>query len=187
MLEIVVSDLEYYDESGNDGEGRFETLKGGTLLLEHSLASLSKWESVYEKPFLENDSLTNDEASFYIECMCIGDNPRADLIPFLSIEQNNAIQQYITRKHTATWFNEVQFNSSANPNKKKVITSEVIYSWMINYGIPFECERWNLNRLITLIRVCQADQQAEKLNSRDSIAHMKALNEQRRAKYRSGG
>ena len=40
--------------------------------------------------------------------------------------------------------------------------SELIYWYMSQLGIPFECDKWNLNRLLTLIRLAAAKQNNQK-------------------------
>lgn len=187
MLTLTIADSEYFDDLANNGDGLFKTITGGELYLEHSLVALSKWESFYEAPFLGNKELGANETRYYIECMCLGDNPRTDLIPFIKPSQLEEIQNYISRKHTATWFNDTPTSETKTLGKEKVITSELIYSWMINYGIPFSCETWNVNRLITLIRVCQVDSQGDKMSSSDRVSQMQELNRRRRAQSGSGG
>ena len=100
---------------------------------------------------------------------------------------NNVMQQvtsYIEDSMTATWFSDEEtrkFNS-------ETITSEIIYYWMVALNIPFECEKWHLNRLITLIKVCSIKNQPPKKMSRSkALANRKALNAARRKQFNTHG
>src|SRR5881628_1662923 len=162
MLTIRVSAAEAFDESSQE----FTTQGGTTLDLEHSLASLSKWESIHEKPFLGKESKTSEEIISYVRCMSLTDDFPEELFHRLSDTNIEAIGKYIDAKMSATWFND----QPGAPGTHEVITSELIYYWMTVFTIPFECERWHLNRLFTLIRVCNAKQAKPKKMSRSEIA-----------------
>lgn len=179
MLRIRVSGTEMFNESS-----QMFTKEGGTVLeLEHSLVSLSKWESIYEKPFLDNKEMTTEEVLGYIRAMCLHEVPE-EIFSQLSEENINEINSYIDAKMTATWFNE----PPGAPRAKEVITSEVIYYWMITFQIPFECETWHLNRLFTLIRVCSIKQAKPKKMSRAEVARRnRELNAQRKARMGTTG
>ena len=71
MLKITTPDVEFYDEEKNE----FSYIKGRTLRLEHSLISISKWESKWCKPFLEKNEKTNEEIIDYIKCMTLNEVP----------------------------------------------------------------------------------------------------------------
>jgi len=180
MLKITVGSTEMFDE-----EKQAFTSQGGVeLTLEHSLASVSKWEQIFEKPFLSNESKDEQEILAYVKCMVVGDIPPGDFLQDLDADNFEAINEYMNRKMTATWFSE----KGGRGRSSEVITSELIYYWMTALGIPFECEHWHLNRLMTLIRIANAKQQKPKPMSKAEIArHNRELNEQRKARLGTKG
>lgn len=179
MLIITVSGVEAFDEATQEF-----TIQGGTdLELEHSLASLSKWESIYEKPFLGTEQKTSEEVITYLECMALRSYPKK-LFHQLSVEDLERLNAYIESKQSATWFRD----QPAAPRSREVITAELIYYWMVTFGIPFECERWHLNRLFTLIRICNIKQSKPEKMSREELAQRnRELNAQRRAQLGTRG
>jgi hypothetical protein len=180
MLTIVVPGVEMFDEQSQE----FITRDDVTLELEHSLVSLSKWESIYKKPFLGSSDKTTAEVLGYIKVMALTPEIPEEIFQKLSDTNLTAINDYIDDKMTATWFRE----APGVPKNLEVITSEVIYYWMIAFNIPFECERWHLNRLFTLIRVCSIKQAKPQKMSRSQIAAQnRELNAQRRAQYNTTG
>lgn len=181
MLTITVGAAEVFDES----TGEFSTHGGVELQLEHSLVSLSKWESKHEKPFLGELSKTPEETLDYIRCMVLGPIPPGDFLHKLSKENYEAINEYLGRKMTATWFYEAP---GAPKTRREVVTAELIYYWMTVFHIDFECQYWHLNRLFTLIRICNLKQETPKKMSRAQIsARNKALNDQRKAQLGTKG
>ena len=187
MLEIKVDSREWYNERTKE----FLTIPGVTLQLEHSLISISKWEAKWHKPFIQSsDHLNRDEIIDYIKCMTISPgNVNNDVYMSLSQKNVNDIIEYIKNPMTATWFKE----DKSKPKSREIITSELIYYWMVALQIPFECQKWHLNRLLTLIRVCNAKNEEsapknnKKLSQRDLMSRNRALNAQRKAKLHTKG
>lgn len=179
MLEIIIPEREYYDEINNE----FIIDQKRVLRLEHSLVSISKWESKWLKPFLSVKDKTADEIIDYIRCMTITQNVEPEVYNRLTENNMIAINEYINAPMTATTFN----NMKDTPNRE-VITSEVIYYWMVAFNIPFECEKWHINRLLTLIKVCNAKSNPpKKMSKQEIIARNRQLNAERRKQLNSKG
>lgn len=184
MLKITVpaTKIEFFDEA-NETFVNIDT-EEQTLQLEHSLVSLSKWESKWCKAFLSKADKTDEEIIDYIKCMTITQNVNPDVYKVLTQKNFEDVQKYIEAPMTATYFNEDKNGKRNN----ETITSELIYYWMVALNIPFECQKWHLNRLITLIRVCNIKNQPPKKMSRSSVANQyKSLNAARRQKYNTRG
>lgn len=188
MLELVVpSDInEGWDEI--KGEFIYEELnKPKTIMLEHSLVSLSKWESLWKKRYFPVENRTIDEIVSYIQCMTITKNVEPEVYDRLIHHQDliNRITEYINDPMTATTFGK---NQNDNSTRTENISSELIYFWMFDNGIPMECEKWHLNRLLTLIRVCNVKRgSGKKMNQSEIMRQYKSINEANRAKFRSKG
>lgn len=179
MLKITVPGKEMYNEETNE----FFTAEPYTLQLEHSLVSLSKWESKWNKPFLGKDTKTIPETMDYIRCMTITQNVPDDIYDRLSEKNIEDIKKYIDAPMTATTFSNFQEKKS-----NETITSELIYYWMIALTIPMECQKWHLNRLLTLIRVCNIKNTPPKKMSKSEIMRRNAsLNAARRKAMNSKG
>ncbi|MDY6058104.1 MAG: hypothetical protein SPI36_02520 [Candidatus Onthovivens sp.] len=180
MLEIVIPETEQWDEVNQE----FITSNRQILRLEHSLVSLSKWESKWKKPFLSNKEKTYEETIDYIKCMTLTQNVNDTVYNLLDKDNIEKINKYIGDPMTATTFKEDQ-------NKKggrEIITSELIYYWMISLNIPFECQKWHLNRLLTLIKVCGIkNQPPKKMSKKDVMSRNAALNAARRKQMNSRG
>lgn len=184
MLDITIPDTELYDSKNN----RFIKIKEQTLRLEHSLVSLSKWESKWRKPFLSDRyETTYEELLDYIKCMTISQNVKPEVYSAINAKQIEQIKEYINTPMTATYFSHEEKDDSNG----KEITSELIYYWMSELGIPWEGQKWHLSRLITLIKVFNAERKPQnKRNKRsesDMWAEYEALNKARREKLKSKG
>ncbi len=179
MLTITIPEAEMFNEETNE----FVKGKAITLQLEHSLVSLSKWESKWKKAFLKKDNKTIEETLDYIKCMTITQNVPDEVYNRLTSENIAAINAYIENPMTATTFNDT--NSHTN---RETVTSELIYYWMIALNIPMECQRWHLNRLLTLVRVCNIKNTPPKKMSRKEImSRNAALNAARRKQLGTTG
>lgn len=180
MLTLIVPGTEMFDERTSE----FVTHGDVTLELEHSLVSLSKWESKYEKPFLGDEKKTTEEVIGYVEAMFLSETFPVEILQKLSEENFKQINDYIDAKMTATWFSD----QPSAPRSRDVITAELIYYWMIVFTIPFECQYWHLNRLFTLIRVCNLKQsKPEKMSRNEIAARNRELNAQRRSQLGTRG
>lgn len=185
MLKMVLEPREYIIETP-EGDVLFKKTQGGTLLLEHSLISLSKWESKYKKPFLNRDEMkTREESLYYIKCMTLNKGLPDDIYSSLTDSDIMKINEYIDDSMTATWFNE---DENRRHIGREIVTSELIYYWMIALNIPVEFEKWHLSRLITLVKVCEIKQRdPKKMKKSDIFARNKKLNDARRKRSGSKG
>lgn len=180
MLTIIVPAREGFDERTET----FIQTKEQVLTLEHSLVSISKWESKWKKPFLSKEEKTRPETIDYIKCMTLTQNVDPNVYYFLTADNFKAIEEYVGDSMTATWFSEDP-NASKN---SEIITAEIIYYWMIAFNIPFECQKWHLNRLLTLIRVCNIkNAPAKKMSKNDIYNRNRNLNAARRRALNSRG
>jgi hypothetical protein len=174
----------YGPESYDSSRDRFTRTELFRLELEHSLVSLSKWESKFEKPFLGDGEKSGEEVLWYIEAMHQGENLPEDFHEKLEVSDIEAINDYINAKMTATWFADVPGRTA----QKEIITAEIIYYWMVSLNIPFECQNWHLNRLLTLIRVInEKNSPPKKLSREEVLARNRAINEQRQKQYGTAG
>ena len=179
MLTVVTKDVEYYDEKSET----FSVIKGSTFTLEHSLLSVSKWESKWEIPFLTSKKHTDEQVLDYVLMMDVNSKMTYSDLEGLSQESFNKIQNYISKKHSATVFSDQR-----NSGSREAITSELIYYWMISHNIPFEAEKWHLSRLLTLIQVCnRKNTPPKKMSKSDIAARNRELNAHRRAQFKTKG
>lgn len=179
MLKITVPAREYFD----DNTQMFINIPEQKLELEHSLFSLSKWEAKWGKAFLGKQTKTNEELFDYIRCMTITPDVNPMVYSGLTQENQKQIEEYINSKMSATCLPERKGGRSGDTP-----TSELIYYWMVSLQIPFECQHWHLNRLLTLIQVCNIkNQPSKKMNRGDLMRRNSALNAQRRAKHHTKG
>lgn len=180
MLTIEVPIQEGFDHEKKE----FVTLVGFKLNLEHSLVSLSKWESNFKKPFLTDKPKTDEEILWYIKSMILNEEVPEELFMKLSEQNLKAINDYINDPMTATWFTKIE----KKPGPKPVITAEIIYYWMIEFGIPVEFQNWHLERLLTLIKVCEEKRTPpKKMNAAQAAEQRRMLNEQRKAQHNTTG
>ena len=180
MLRITIPAVEQWDERKQE----FVITKEQTLQLEHSLVSLSKWESKWCKPFLTKQEKTFEETLDYIKCMTITQNVNPEVYNYLTNKNIEEINNYINAPMTATYFSDDKIAKTS----REQITAELIYYWMIALNIPFECQKWHLNRLLTLIKVCNIKNQPPKKRSRKEImSRNAALNAARRKRLNTRG
>lgn len=182
MLQLLVTGEPIWDE---EKEEFLPAMKDYTLHLEHSLLSISKWEEIYEKPFLSTEK-DLEMIKVYAKCMSINKVPD-EVYEHLTIENINEISAYIEAKKTATWFSDREGAHSSGKMNGEVITSELVYYWMIEMGIPVEFQKWHLNRLLTLIRVVSVKRDPKAGKQKMTLAERKALNKARQAKYHTKG
>ena len=182
MLQLVLPAIEMFDEAKSE----FIELKEQTLQLEHSLVSLSKWESKWCKPFLGKEEKTIEETIDYIKCMTLTQNVKPETYNRLNKKHFDQVYEYINAPMTATTFNNG--NNKKGKSSGEVQTSEIIYYYMIALNIPMECQKWHLNRLLTLIRVCEVkNQPAKKMSKREIMSRNAALNAARRQQLNTKG
>lgn len=180
MLPITVTQADLFD----DELQMFIPVKTHTLRLEHSLVSLSKWESKWHKPFLSNTDKTYEETIDYIRCMNMTQNTDPMVFRALTDEQIKQINDYIDNPMTATTVPDIK----NGPPSREQVTSELIYYWMVALNIPFECEKWHLNRLLTLIKVTNfKNQPPKKMSKSEIMSRNRALNEARKKKFNTKG
>lgn len=180
MLRIIIEGDEVYDEEKNE----FSTVNDVVVDLEHSLVSLSKWESEFQKPFLMPGEKSAEEIFGYIKAMVLTPGAGLDVLQRCSQKNIQEIQQYIDSSQSATTFGSMPERRGPS----EVITSELIYYWMVAFNIPFECQTWHLNRLFALIRICNIKNSPPKKMTRHEIAERnRQLNAERKAKYNTTG
>jgi len=180
MLQIKVLGSDGWDELTE----QFVTIPDTTIALEHSLISISKWESKWHVPFLGKEEKTPEQIKDYIKCMTITPNVKDEVYDRLTREQVKSIMDYVDDPMTATTIKE-----RGGPRRsREIVTSELIYYWMVALQIPFECQKWHLNRLMMLIRICNVkDQGDKKMSRRSTMQENAALNAMRRQKAHSRG
>lgn len=182
MLNIIVSGKELWDEKR---EEFIPAAKDQVLTLEHSLVSLEKWEAKWNEPFLSNKAMTRVKTIDYIRCMTLTQNVPDETYLRISNKNINEVNNYIQLPMTATTFRETR----KPPSRQRFITAELIYYWMIVNNIPFECRKWHLNRLLTLIRLCNEENNPnkKKMPLNDVMRSNAALNAARRKAWNSTG
>lgn len=186
MLKIEIPTVEYLKPETYE----FFTIEGKTLQLEHSLISLSKWESRWKKAFLKKDpERTIEQTRDYVRCMTLTQNVNPDIYLNLNVELMDQINAYINDPMTATYLTKMEQGKSGV--NRDTVTSELIYYWMVALQIPFECQKWHLNRLLTLIEVCNVKNSVPTKMSeeqkRAQASQWSSINAARRARLRSKG
>lgn len=182
MLTIIVSGNELFDERTQE----FVNTEDVVLHLEHSLISLSKWESKHNKPFLGPEKKVQEDVIEYIKAMVLDDNVPDDVFNRLGNDNINAISEYISSTQSATTFVETPQQKSRA--RSEIITAELIYFWMVSYNVPWECETWHLNKLFALLKVCNIKNSKEKPMSPSEIAKRnRDLNAERKQKLGTSG
>lgn len=172
------------DENFNNETQTFESINEVVVDLEHSLVSLSKWESKHQKPFLSAGKLSKEEIIDYLMAMVITPNVDLDALHMCSQKEIDLIQEYIDSKQSATTFGTMPERRGPG----EIITSELIYYWIVSFNIPFECQYWHLNRLFALIRICNIKNSKQKRMPRNEIAQRnRDLNAQRKAELGTKG
>lgn len=179
MLNIIIPELELFDERTSE----FIYYGEENLQMEHSLVSISKWESKWNKPFLSSSDKSVEEIIDYVRCMTVSREVDPEVFERLTEQNIKEINDYINAPMTATTFNDANQKGS-----REIVTSEVIYYWMITLNIPFECQHWHLNRLLTLVKVCNVKNSPPKKMSRQEILERnKQLNAQRKQQMNTRG
>lgn len=180
MLKITIPKIEQYDEVLDE----FIYTKEQVLFLEHSLVSLSKWESRWCKPFLSKQEKTINQSIDYIKCMTVTQNVDEKVYKFINKDHIDQVTEYIEAPMTATMFSK----DENRPPNRETITSEIIYYQMIALNIPFECQKWHLNRLLTLINVCNVkNKPPKKMGRKEVMSRNAALNASRRQMLNTRG
>lgn len=182
MLQIMVA---LSPEGWDEKTEQFVDAKYQTLQLEHSLVSLSKWESKWCKAFLSKTRKTDEEVLDYVKCMTLTQNVNPEVYNHLSAKNIEDINKYIEAPMTATTFSEDRNGKGS----REVVTSELIYYWMIALNIPFDpCQKWHINRLLTLIRVCNIkNSPPKKMSKREILSRNAALNAARKQQLNTKG
>ena len=181
MLNIVIPSVELWDEKNE----QFIHTKERKLQLEHSLVSVSKWEAKWNKPFINKKDKTTAEIIDYVRCMTITQNVPDDCYNYLTIANIEEVNRYIALPMTATWFTEIKKKVTTN---REQITAELIYYWMISFNIPMECQKWHLNKLLTLIRVFnEKNQPKKKMSQQELYRQHAAINAANRKRFHSKG
>ena len=181
MLQITIPATEQWDERKQE----FVSTKEQTLQLEHSLISISKWESKWKKAFLTKQEKTDEETIDYVRCMTLTKNVDPEVYYCLTRDNIKEINTYIEDPMTATYISEEKGSKSSS---REQVTSELIYYWMSAFQLPPEYERWHLNRLLTLIKICNIKNSPPKKHSRrELMSRNAALNAARRKQFNSPG
>lgn len=181
MLRLVIPATELFDEAKQE----FVSSKEQVLQLEHSLVSLSKWESKWLRPFLTKENKTREESIDYIRCMTLTQNVPENAYNSITTKIIDEVSDYIEAPMSATILPKEDNNGGSHEQ----VTAELIYYWMVALNVPFDpCQKWHLNRLLMLINVCNIKSRPKKkMSKKELISRNKKLNDERRAKYNTKG
>lgn len=182
MLSLLISGRELWNEKT---EEFIPATKDQIITCEHSLVSLAKWECKWNKSFISCKNRTRAETVDYIRCMTLTQNVDPDVYLRISNKNITDVNKYIALPMTAATFTERQKNRSSG----KMITAETIYHSMIINGIPFECQKWHLNRLLALIRYCniENDPKKKKMSPREVLRSNAEINAARKQAWNTTG
>lgn len=181
MLLVSIKGQRLWDERKEE----FITLSPAVFEIEHSLVAVKKWESIYKKPFFGKEEKSPEDILNYIRCMTVTKNVDQSVYNYIPMENLKQILEYIGDSMTATWFSK---QTEQKTGKKEIITSEIIYYWMITLQIPLECENWHLNQLFTLIRVFAVKNGKDtKMSKKDAANYREMINAANRKKFKSKG
>lgn len=186
MLKLTIPSARLWNTKTEE----FMHTKEYTFMIEHSLISISKWEETWHIPFISDTPKTNEQTIDYVKCMTITQNVKPEAYLGLTKENLHSVSEYIGDSKTATWFGKPRIPEK--PQKKEIVTSELIYYWMVSLQIPFECQKWHLNRLLTLVKVCNAkaklaNAKQPKGNKKKVLANNASMNAARRKKLGTSG
>lgn len=183
MLTITILGEEVFNEETME----FSSFGDIVLEMEHSLASLSKWEQKWQIPFLGPQDKTNEQLLDYIHCMILTPGVPDNIVSTMSQSNIDEIQKYIESPETATTFAK---ESTTRKGNREIITSELIYYWMSAFKLPIQAETWHLNRLFSLIRIASiknSDKSGKKMPKHEIAARNRELNRQRREQLNTTG
>ncbi len=180
MLTLIITGTELFDEENQE----FLTVDETTIELEHSLLSVSKWEAKFQKPFLTNGEKTTEEILHYIKMMVLTPGFSDELFSKFSEQNFKEINDYIDSNESATTFSDLPKTGG----RSEIVTSELIYYWLVTFRIPFECQTWHLSRLFSLIRICNLkNTKPKKMSKREIAERNRDLNARRKAALGTSG
>lgn len=171
MLNLYISEKMLFDERSS----KIIHINSINIILEHSLMSIAKWESKYNIPFIHTKEKTKEQMYDYISMMCITKNVNSNVFHTLSAKELKEITNYLNAPMTATTISKQKNSKHSN----EIYTAEVIYYYMIKHGIPFECQKWHINRLMMLINVCSLKDNPTKMDKQEQYKMQRELNEKR--------
>lgn len=176
-IRVHINPTEMWDEDN----ARFVNTKPLDITIEHCLSSVSEWEAKWEQAFLGRKKKTTEMIIDYIRCMVVDHSVTyEDLIGLTSSENEEAlkqIQDYIASRQSATFF---QNQRHATGGPRDLPTSEVMYSWMVEYGIDWEAQYWHLNRFLNLVHICNIHEERKQKAENEAYRKAKARSTPRR-------
>lgn len=153
------------------------------LQFEHSLRSLSKWESKNKIAFLAGREKTPAQMVDYYRCMLLSpEDP--DLVYLLDPSQMEELTNYINENQTASSVP----NEGPTQYNPETTTSELVYFWMTALKINWEAQDWHFSRLMMLVQITSYKQQPpKKRNPREVLSDMRRENERRKKLFNTSG